>query len=268
MTRGDTIQAQPPDAPSPVDGLMQAASAELAAARYFEAASLAASALSRARAQADFDRMARIALPLQEARRNIRMAAVDASRPTGHARLIRGGDEVPQPLRPGCYLLQPPLIGADAAALRLAADKSRVPMFILTREPLTRAGLWPIVGVGRISTRARIAPPAPLDRDERSLTKDAFGPLNPIPLQWFEAAGEALGDAAIARVPAELHPVWRVDALVELIEACPMHEKLYQALGEACRAADRADPPADTRPPDWAHDDLFGFDPKPKPKAP
>jgi hypothetical protein len=60
--------------------------------------------------------------------------------------------------------------------------------------------------------------------------------------EWFQSAGEALGDAAIARVKAELPASWRVDELMLYLEAIPDHEKLHQRLAEACRDAAREGP--------------------------
>ncbi|MCA9287483.1 MAG: hypothetical protein KDA05_02795, partial [Phycisphaerales bacterium] len=99
---------------NPIDRLMERASKSLFATRYFEAARDAQNALRRARAAGDFERMARICLPLQEAHRQIRQAAES----TGKVRLIAHASDVPRPLEPGCYLIQPPMIGADARVLR------------------------------------------------------------------------------------------------------------------------------------------------------
>ncbi len=231
-----------------LDQWMERASVALAETRYFEAAAAAWRALLRARAVRDFERMARICLPLQEARRQIRQLATDAAQASGNAaRLIRTPDDLPRPLAPGCYVLQPPLIGADARTLREIAERSRVPTHILVREPLTLTGRWPIVGVGAaISVRAQVPPPRPLSRVETRADKDGFD--GPVPLPWFEAAAEALGDAAIARAkPA--HPAqWQVDDLLEGLQAVPDHERLHQCLAAACRRAATEPEPQSMRP--------------------
>jgi len=244
--------ASPPDAGAhPVDRLMDRASHALAETRYFDAANHAAHALNRARRENDFERMARICLPLQEARRQIRQLATD----TGIVRLIAHPDDIRGSLEPACYLIQPPMIGADARVLRETAFKRRVPVSVLAREPLTRKGLWPIVGVGEISVRVQIDPPVPLDRVDDHITKDRFE--GDIPLAWFEAAGEALGDSAIDKLAPGLHPHWRVDELMEALEAVPEHEKLHQALAKACREAVGVEPPRGRRP--SALDNPFSF---------
>src|SRR5689334_10244420 len=67
-----------PKGQTQIDRMMERASTALEAMRYFEAERLASTALRRAHAAADFERMARILLPLQEARRQKRQLAVDS----------------------------------------------------------------------------------------------------------------------------------------------------------------------------------------------
>lgn len=227
---------------NPIDRLMERASEALAATRYFEAVRDAVNALRRARRENDFERMARICLPLQEARRQIRQQACEA----GTVRVVAHPSDVSGPLGAGCYLIQPPMIGADARVLREAGFKARVPVSVLAREPLTRTGRWPIVGVGEISVRVQVPPPAALERVEDRITKDRFEGV--VPIAWFVSAGEALGDAAIAKLDAALHPHWKVDDLLESLEAVPEHERLHQALAEACRAAVGTPEPKGRRP--------------------
>ncbi len=89
-----------------IDGLMERASEALASRAYFECERLSLDALHRAVAIEDFDRMARIVLPLQEARRQKRDLAFDAD----HVMVVfeTPADEIE--LVAGCYLLQPPRV--------------------------------------------------------------------------------------------------------------------------------------------------------------
>lgn len=209
---------------SGTDELMERASTALAKGDYFDAASLCGRAMIQARRADDFERMARVCLPLQEARRHIRTQALDARQifvldalPTGRTRL-----------ESGCYVVQPPLIGLSANALREMLDRRRVAAMVLAREPTTRAGQWPIVMVGGGQFRlvvARVRPEAP-----------ANGTPTP---EWLLAAHEALGDAAIAQVLPEWPADHRADDLLERLEGLPDHEKLMQALAAACREAAR-----------------------------
>jgi hypothetical protein len=222
--------------PNVLDRLMDRASRALVAMRYFEAERLCLRALDEAHRRRDYGRMARIIMPLQEARRQKRQIACDAGRVELVSRRPRGTT------RPGCYLVQPPLVAMDARRFREEADRRRVPVFVLCREPLTEAGLWPVVAVGSgrgrvfpLVVRMLVAPPAAPERDQATPTRDA-GDILP-PTEWFETAAESLGDAAIASVDPALQPAWRVDDLMALLDAFPDHEKLHQRLEEACREA-------------------------------
>jgi hypothetical protein len=222
---------------SPIDRMMERASAALEATKYFEAERLAATALRRAHSGSDFERMARILLPLQEARRQKHQLAVDS----GRCVLLRRMSGLhPDETEPGCYLFQPPLIGVDARAFRETADSQEIPVIVITREPLTREGKWPIVAVnGSISVRTRVEPPWKLERVEKNITKDAVDGVafGAPPVQWFEAAGEALGDVALARLKPEEPAAWRVDDLLGYLDCHPDHEKLHQRLADECRLA-------------------------------
>lgn len=214
-----------------IDEVMERASRALVECEYFDAERLCLRALAQARAARDFERMARICLPLQEARRQKREAALDA----GPVALVRDRADIPKPLVPGCYLLQPPMIGRDGRALRETLDRRGVPACVLTREPLTRTGRWPVVAVGPMVVRTQVNPPWPVERVERSVSKDEETRLPE--REWFARASEALGDAAIAAAGTEDHPQHVVDDLLDFLDAHPEHEKLHQALERACRAA-------------------------------
>jgi len=205
-----------------IDLMMERASEALVRMSYFEAERHAIKALERARHATDFERMSRICLPLQEARRQIRQLAIDAgvrsisTKPTGP-----GGE-----LQAGCILLEPPRIGIEARNLRELAARREIPVMILAREPLTKTGHWPIVGVGDgnpfpVSVRTKVSPPQ--------------GGLPT--LEWFINAQEALGDAAIAKVDPRWPADHRVDDFLEMLPAVPDHEKLIQALAAACAQA-------------------------------
>ena len=201
-----------------IDRLMEKASEALEGTKYFAAERQCLEAIELAHASADYERMARIIMPLQEARRQKRLAAVDAKRLVIMESRLEEGERV----ETGCYLLQPPLVGADGRDLRERADRDEVPVFVLVREPKTRVGLWPLVMIGPITVRTRVKPPKNEDRPD---------------LAWFLSAGEAIGDEAIRQLGAELSPTQRVSALYDRLGTLSEHEKLHQALEEACRLA-------------------------------
>lgn len=138
-----------------VDSLMERASAMLVDRRYFDAEREAVQALALAYAHRDYERMARILLPLQEARRQKRDLAVDA----GEVRVVEGELPATEELRAGCYLIRPPRVGVDGRALRELADRAEVPVVVVVREPTTRDGLWPVVSIGPVTIRTKVRPP-------------------------------------------------------------------------------------------------------------
>ena len=221
---------------NPIDRLMERASVALEKTRYFEAERFCKDALGKAFAASDFERMARIILPLQEARRQKRQLAVDS----GRAIVLGESDmmmAMVQNILPGCYLFQPPLIGLDARNFREEANAHGVPTLVLCREPMTKEGKWPLVAVGQVPIRTRVEPPFPLQRVEKGPTKDGYSGEPPPDMSWFERAAEALGDVAITKLKFDEPAAWRVDDLMEFLSVHPDHEKLHQRLEEACRQA-------------------------------
>ncbi len=229
---------------------MEEASAALLETEYFTVVKLSTRALDRARKADDFDRMGRILLPLQEARRQIRQIACDA----GPRTLIKSRLK-PSELAPGLYLAQPPLIAIEARDIRETADSKSIPIMLLCREPMTRAGKWPIAAVTRgglvdtVTIRVQIDPPPGVkpthDQPGAGPTRDDSS--TPPSVEWFTAASESIGDAAIARVKPNLPASWRVDELLLYLDAIPDHEKLHQRLAEACRDAAHEGPAPEPR---------------------
>jgi hypothetical protein len=198
--------------------LMEKAQAALQQNAWFEAERLAQRALDVARLAKDFALMARITLPLQEARRQRLQLAWDAE----SLRIVDEpfGEEIR--MEPGCYLVQPPMVGADARRLRLAALDQEVPVAVLCREPMTKLRLCPIVAIGQVTIRTKTDPPKRWDRPT---------------IEWFIGAMEDLGDAAIETLDRGVDAVRQIDALLARLDAWPDHERLHQALADACRAA-------------------------------
>lgn len=226
-----------------IDSQMERASSALAQMDFFQAERIAASCLKLAHNTGDFERMARICMPLEEARRQKRLAAIDTANTVVRSTLPRGHNK----LEPGCCLIQPPLVGADVGALRLKADRRGVPILFVTREPLTRAGKWPIAAVTPVplTIRAYIDPPEPLERIESSPTKDNGESVPTI--SWFLKAIDALTDAAIAKLKCDDPPAWQVADLVDCLDALPESDLLHQKLAAACQEALHAPEPEGLR---------------------
>lgn len=204
---------------------MEDASEALVQTRYYECERLAFEALSLARQGADYERMARILLPLQEARRQKRQLAADAGKVTRLDSMeklepLLAGEKK---FASGCYLIEPGLVGADGRDLRDKADALQVPVIVVVREPETQLGLWPVVMVGPITVRTRVSPPKG----------------KKIEVSWMLRASEALGDQAISMVNPAVSPLDRVERLADLLSTVVDHEKLHQALQSACQDAAR-----------------------------
>ena len=201
-----------------VDEIMERAEAALRRSQWFEAERLAHRAVELARAQEDFGLLARVALPLQEARRQRIQEA------TGNRKLSILQSDITEDMAisPGCYLVQPPAVGADARRLRLAALRREIPVAILCREPKSRLGLCPVVAIGQITVRARVEPPKDWDKPDH---------------KWFLGAMEQLGDAAIEMLDTGLELDRQVDFLLAALDAVPDHEKLHQVLASVCKEA-------------------------------
>lgn len=204
-----------------IEELMTKAHAALKRAEWFEAERLTAAALQTAHSARDFGEMARIALPLLESRRQRMQAAIDVSRTV---RMVQGPVPEDVDVEPGCHLLAPPLVGADARRMRLSALRRDVHAIVLCREPTNRLGLVPIVAVGEMVVRARIDPPKNPSKPERA---------------WFVSALEQLGDAAIASLDTGMEIERQVATLMAMLDAHPDHEKMHQLLADLCARAEK-----------------------------
>lgn len=228
---GSTARRATPSAPgrnATIDEIMVAASEALEDTRYWECEAMCLRALEKAYTSGDYERMARIVMPLQEARRQKRQMAEAASENSGVTVLSErptGPGEAPGLTEPGCYLLQPPLVGADGRELRDRADRDAIPVFILVREPTTRTGTCPVVMIGPVTVRTQVE--LPDDEEHPSLA-------------WFISAHEALGDTAVASVPRDASEEQRITHCYERLATVTEHEKLHQALEEACLDAVKA----------------------------
>ncbi len=209
-----------------VNQLMERASAALLATSYFEVETLCVKAMEMARRSRDFETMSRIILPLLEARRQRRHMATD----TGVVKVLVSLPSDDTVLESGCYLLKPPLIAAEAAMVRDLAFARQIPAAILTREPRTSTGKWPVVAVNSDrSFRTQIDAP----KINGVEIPDGEAP----DVGWFMLAVEAVGDAAISKLKSTDPAAFRVDDLWESMMCLPEHEKLHQRFVTECRLA-------------------------------
>ena len=220
------------DSSDAAERAMASARAAVASGEHVDALAAARDAILLARRERAFGAMVEALGIYREACERVIEAA---SRGGAGAMVVARGADAPDPLAAGCYLLQPPMIGADAARLREAATAGGLPVRVLAREPMTREGKWPVVAVGDVIVRAHVDPPERLERVEGSITKDAY--KGPAPMNWFEAAIDALGREALGAIDAEEAAQHRVDDLLEIMSALPDHTGVIEALTRACEEA-------------------------------
>ena len=223
--------------PTALDELMETASQALADLDYAECEALCLEALHQSREAGDWPYYRRIVLPLQEARRQKRQAALDgpirlgvSQRPENLQSLLPAGEA-------GCVVLTRPCVAEDAIALeKLAAAAGQAVEVLLADNPADAAE-WTVRSFhGPAVSTARPAP-NPAWRDTWTLASQTKPPT---PAHWFMQASEALGDAALASIR---HPLGSVDRVIEierLLLAAGDHELLHQALADAARAAHEA----------------------------
>lgn len=207
-----------PAARARIDEQARMAEAAMRRGKWFEAERCAQKGLEMARRAEEFEVMAEICLTLQEARRQRLQEAFDAKK----VFILNAGIVEEMKIVPGCYVIEPPLVGADARRLRLAALRDEVAVAVICREPLNRMGLCPVVAIGGTTVRTRIQP--------------AKNPEKPT-LSWIANAIEALGDFAIETVDAGHDLDKQIDDVLAKLDAHPDHEGLHQTLAELCREA-------------------------------
>jgi hypothetical protein len=201
-----------------IDDLTSQAVGALADKRYSQAEGLASKALTLARDDGDYQRMAVVIPTLSLARAGRLALAIDV----GTVTILDEPFDDDIKIEPGCYLMQPPLVGAHARRLRLTALRQEISAVILCREPVIRLGLVPLVALGNGATvRTKVRPPEDLD--------------NPS-LDWFTDSLDALGEAATELDPG-LSVQKRVDALLARLDSIPEYDGLHQCLEESCREA-------------------------------
>lgn len=203
-----------------IEDLIAKADQSLRRDLWFEAERLAARALTMARQETNFDLMIRAVSPLWKARHDRLLAATARSTKVS---ILTDAVTEDMSVRKGIYLVQPPLVGADARRLRLIALAKEVPVLVLCREPLTKLKQTPIVAVGTGSTlRVRVAPPEKPDAPEKT---------------WMLDALAELGDSAVANIDLTMPVIRRIDLLLDFLDALPEHGGLHQAMEAACAEA-------------------------------
>ncbi len=190
---------------------------------WFESERVLERALSMSVGRHDYTGMAEIIDVLASARAGIRKEAL-ASRAA--IKIIDDAVTDTMDIDRGRYLVQPPLVGADARRLRLLAVAREVPTVVVCREPTTQLGLIPIVAIGPLgAVRTRV--PAPKDQSRPSAG-------------WLREALLRLGDAAVERIDPAMDPQRRLDVLIGLLDTVPEDDGLHRVAIETCHEAAQA----------------------------
>lgn len=171
-----------------VNDTMEQASEALVLRDYHTCEHLCLEALASALAMRNFERMSRIVMPLQEARRQKRQVAESSGR------LFVVGRTPPSEaeLAHGIYLIHPPRVAAEGRALREHLERLGLCSLIVTREPTDKAGRIPIVAIG--------------PRTVRIYLKASDGPRLPSPAskQTAGAKGQKNGSKAMIQQAATI----------------------------------------------------------------
>ena len=188
----------------------------------FEAERLLGRALTMSHVRHDYEGMVDILERLAEVRAARRKTAL-ASRAA--IRII--DDAIPETMEVerGRYLVQPPLVGADARRLRLLALAQEVPAMVICREPTTQLGEIPIVAIGpQGSIRTKVAP---------------YDAAKAPSAAWFRTALDAIGAEAASRMDTTHAPDRQLEFVLDLIDTLPEDARLHEIAITLCHEAAR-----------------------------
>lgn len=225
----------------PIDDLMQQAIDALTRMDYLDCEARCLRALADAHDRRAWDDYARILLPLQESRRQRRLIAADGAIRLGAADMDLAPHAVLAAVERlgeagACLVLTPPARRADAAAIQDAARDARMYLEVLCAQPVASPSDVPVawrVTAAAGDPPACLVPAPPADCRDRWLTRRAAATLRSRAAAWFLAAGEALGNAALAAIDPDAPPDRRMRDLRRAVDAVTDHELLHQHLFDA-----------------------------------
>ncbi len=187
---------------------------------WFEAEHVLERALSMSTSRQDYAGMAEIISLLATTRAGRRKEALSSR---AAVRIIDDAVTDTMNVERGRYLVQPPLVGADARRLRLLALARETPVIVLCREPRTQLGQVPVVAIGPLGAiRAKVQPPA----DEDAPTAG-----------WMRDALMELGAAAAATIDPEQAVDRRVAHVLGLLDTLPEDDPLHKLAIAICLEA-------------------------------
>ncbi|MGB0767917.1 MAG: hypothetical protein ACPGYV_09425 [Phycisphaeraceae bacterium] len=219
--------------PATLDDLMETASRALAELDYTRCEALCDDALTRAREAEDWVMYQRVLLPLQEARRQKRQAALDGAIRLGVRQRPADMNELVPEGGAGCLVLTHCCDALDATNILSAASAS---FELLYADNAIEAETWTIVSVrNAVYTVEMPAPAGPLQDLWLASGADQLDAAH-----YFMQASEALGDAALASVGSTPGTLQHLLDLEHALDAAGDHELLHQALAAAAKALHEA----------------------------
>ena len=215
-----------------LDQLMERASQALAEMNYALCEALCVEALGKAHQADEWVLYRRIVLPLQEARRQKRQAAIDGLVLLGTAERAESLEKLIEDPRCGCIVVTWPYTAEDAWNLhRLARDNQRQ-IEVLFADNEAGDAAWHVTSFDQPSIRIDLPAAKP---EWVGQWVDALDTTPPTPAHWFMQASEALGNAALASIEAAPGTPAYLDQLERAIQAAGDHEILHQRLADAAR---------------------------------
>jgi len=120
----------------------------------------------------------------------------------------------------GRYLVQPPLVGRDAALLENRLKSASVSSVVVCREPVTSLGFCPVVALGSgVIVRVHVEEPK--------------NPKKPT-CAWFDHAVEELGDHVLEQLNQDSPIQRQLDYLLAHFSAVPTYQRAYHRAIDLC----------------------------------
>ena len=223
--------------PATLDDVMETASQALAELDYARCESLCVGALGKARDAADWVMYQRVLLPLQEARRQRRQAALDGPILLGTPKQFDDHTQLLGDVQQGCVVLTWPYTASDAAAVSQLLRDKQLPIEVLFADNASDAETWRVTSYA--GPGLSIDLPAPKSEWVGQWT-EASSLTPPTPAHWFMQASEALGNAALAAIEAGPGTLDYLQALEQALACVDDHEILHQRLASAAKALHEA----------------------------
>jgi len=229
-----------------IQDIMELASRDLAEMRYLDCESKCLEALELAISTERWNTVARIVLPLQEARRQRRMIAAEAGLWVMPVDWQDSLDDAMDGREAGCLWVH----DQELAQAWQTSVRERGWMAEVLWGQVSDESVWQVTTLGHALITAEVPGLANscwgkwMAQGSSLWSADVVAgeASMPTPGDWYVGAIEALGDAVLSGVDSEMGSRDRVDALLSGLELVPDHELLHQGVAEACRMLSRHKP--------------------------